>query len=189
MPTTVFAVIIYMAPEAASPLNLDQSFDILLLLGLTTFFIPLLSLGFLKLSSSIKNFELESRKERIMPFLFMTLFYGLTAYMFIFKIRVNDFLTVILISISVLVLSIAIITFYIKVCVHSTAIAAVVGFTLGIIVRMPSASLIYPLIGGIILLGAIMSARLSLNVQTPAEVAIGSGLGFIFGLAPILIFT
>ena len=189
MPTTVFAIILYLAPEAARPLNLDQSQDLLLLLGLTTFFIPLLSLGLLKLSSSIKSFQMGSRRERTVPFFFMASFYGLTAYMFITKIRVNEFLTVILITIATLVFVIALLTVYIKVCVHSAAIAAVVGFMLGIIVKVPSTSLFYPLIGGIIMLGATMSARLSLNVHTPAEVVVGSGLGFIFGIVSILIFT
>ena len=189
MPTTVFAIILYLAPEAARPLNLDQSQDLLLLLGLTTFFIPLLSLGFLKLSSSIKSFQMGSRRERTVPFFFMASFYGLTAYMFITKIRVNEFLTVILITIATLVFVIALLTVYIKVCVHSAAIAAVVGFMLGIMVKVPSTSLFYPLIGGIIMLGATMSARLSLNVHTPAEVVVGSGLGFIFGIVSILIFT
>ena len=189
MPTTVFAIILYLAPEAARPLNLDQSQDLLLLLGLTTFFIPLLSLGFLKLSSSIKSFQMGSRRERTVPFFFMASFYGLTAYMFITKIRVNEFLTVILITIATLVFVIALLTVYIKVCVHSAAIAAVIGFMLGIIVKVPSTSLFYPLIGGIIMLGATMSARLSLNVHTPAEVVVGSGLGFIFGIVSILIFT
>ena len=130
-----------------------------------------------------------SRRERTVPFFFMASFYGLTAYMFITKIRVNEFLTVILITIATLVFVIALLTVYIKVCVHSAAIAAVVGFMLGIIVKVPSTSLFYPLIGGIIMLGATMSARLSLNVHTPAEVVVGSGLGFIFGNVSILIFT
>ena len=109
--------------------------------------------------------------------------------MFITKIRVNEFLSVILIAMATLALAIAIITVYIRVCVHSAALAAVVGFILGIMVKVPATLLIYPLLGGILVLGAVMSSRLSLNVHTLTETGVGSALGFVFGFASIVIFT
>lgn len=189
MPTAMFAVIFYFAPEAAKPLNSEQAPYLLKAVAITTFVIPIISLSTLKFSSTITSFWLENRRERILPFLFMTVFYGLTAYMFIMKIKVNDFMTVILIAMTIMVLVITIITFYWKISVHSTALSGLVGFIIGLSLKVPSAELLYPLVTSIVLTGTVMSARLSLNAHTPSQILGGSMVGLSIGIGSILFFT
>ena len=189
MPTVMFAVIFYFAPEAAKPLNMEQAPFLLLSVALTTFLIPIISLGTLKFTATISNFWLNNRKERILPFFFMTVFYGLTAYMFITKIKVNGFLTVILITMTVMVLVVTLITIYWKISVHSTALSGLVGFILGLMVKVPSTELLYPLVTSILLTGAVMSARLALNAHTPVQILGGSIVGLIMGVGSIVLFT
>ena len=119
----------------------------------------------------------------------MTTFYGLTAYMFISKIKVNDFLTVILITMTLMVLVITIVTIFWKISVHSTALSGLVGFIIGLILKIPSAELLYPLVASILLTGAVMSARLALNAHTPKQILGGSLVGLLMGIGSILFFT
>ena len=189
MPTVMFAVIFYFAPEAAKPLDLDQAPYLLLSVALTTLIIPIVSLSTLRFTSTISSFWLEDRKERIMPFFFMVVFYALTAYMFITKIKVNGFLTVILITMTLMVLAVTLITFYYKISIHSTAIMGLVGFILGLMVKLPSTDLLYPLVISIFLAGTVMTARLALNAHTPGQILAGSLVGLSMGVGSILVFT
>jgi len=141
----------------------------------------------LKFSSFIDSFQLRTRKERVLPFFFIAIFYGVVAYMFISKI--TGLAPVILTAISALAIAIAVVTFYLMICVHSAALAGVVGFILGIMVKFPSTFLFYPLLVGILALGAVMSARLMMNAHTLTEVSVGAGLGFVFCFGSIAIFT
>ena len=189
MPTVMFAVIFYFAPEAAKPLDLDQAPYLLLSVALTTLIIPIVSLSTLRFTSTISSFWLEDRKERIMPFFFMVVFYALTAYMFITKIKVNGFLTVILITMTLMVLAVTLITFDYKISIHSTAIMGLVGFILGLMVKLPSTDLLYPLVISIFLAGTVMTARLALNAHTPGQILAGSLVGLSMGVGSILVFT
>jgi len=189
MPTLIFTVVFYFAPEAAKPLNLDQAPELLLAVALTTILIPAISLGTLRFTSTISSFWLENRNERILPFAFMAVFYGLTAFMFITRIKVNGFLTVILITMTLMVVVVTIVTIYWKISVHATAICGLVGFIIGLSFKVPSTDLLYPLAMSIILAGAVMSARLSLNAHTPGQILVGSIVGLSMGIGSILIFT
>ncbi|MEQ9424479.1 MAG: hypothetical protein RJQ09_08690 [Cyclobacteriaceae bacterium] len=189
MPTALFALILFFAPEAAKPINLAQSPYIILSISLTTFFIPLMSLSMLKVTSTISSIWLENRKERILPFSFMVAFYGITTYMFVSRIQVNEFLTVLLIAMTTIVITLAVISIFIKVSVHSAAISSLVGFIIATIIKVPSSELFFPLVISILVSGALMSARLSLNRNTPFEIVLGTCLGLIIGLSSILLFA
>lgn len=189
MPTTMFAVIFYFAPEAANPINMDQAPYMLLIVALTTILLPVISLSTLRFTSTITSFWLEDRRERILPFFFMAAFYATTAYMFITRIKVNGFLSVILITMTLMVLVITIITFYYKISVHSTALSGLVGFIIGLMIKLPSSQLLYPLVGSIMLTGTVMTARLALNAHTPLQILTGALLGLIMGVSSIILFV
>ena len=189
MPTVMFAMIIYFAPEAAKPLNLDQAPVLLLSLALTTILLPVISLTTLRFTSLISSFWLENRKERVIPFTIMALYYAATAYMFITRIKVNGVLTVILITMTLMVVIITIVTVYWKISVHSTALSGLVGFIIGLSIKVPSAELLYPLIISILFTGAVMSARLALNAHTPNQILAGLVVGLSMGTGSILIFA
>ncbi len=189
MPTAIFAIIFYFAPEAAKPINIEQGPRLIGSIALTTILLPIISLLTLRFTSSISSFWLEDRKERVLPFFIMAVYYGATAYLLISRIPVNDFFTVILITMTLMVVVISLITIYWKISVHSTALCGLVGFILGLILKVPSAELLYPLIASILLAGTVMSARLALNAHTPGQIMGGSLVGFFMGAGSILIFT
>ncbi len=178
MPSYLFLTIIFFAPGAMRPLSEPMMFRVLLIVVATTFLLPLVSIGVLKISVLIKDFLLQDRQDRILPFLFVSLFYGITAYMFYQKLHINDLIFYMLASITALLLLLTAITFFWKISVHSAGLGGLTGILAGIASWHPGYDLLYPVVAAILLTGLVMSARLRLNEHRPAEVYAGAVLGF-----------
>jgi hypothetical protein len=178
MPTYLFAIVILFLPEALQPMSAKVMYYILLLIFITTFMIPLFSILGLKTASTISNLHLENRKERILPFSFIAIFYGITTYLFHTKIEVNDFLLSIFIGATVVVALITLITLFFKISVHAAGTGCMIGSMLAMIYRYPMNQLLWPFCIITLLAGIILSARLALNAHTPDEVYTGFGVGF-----------
>ncbi|UXX80226.1 PA-phosphatase [Reichenbachiella carrageenanivorans] len=179
MPSMTFLIIYWQLPELIKPLTLVT----LPFLFITTFIIPILSVAMLKFSGSVTNFKLDKQEERVMPFSFVTVFYGLTTYLFVFKIQVNEVFALLLIATTLLVSVLTLITVWYKVSIHSAGISGVVGFFLAFGMRFPDSAVLYPLLVLLVVAGLVMSARLKLNAHTPKEVLVGMliGLTICFG--------
>jgi len=178
MPSYVFLMIIFFAPRIMQPLTEAMMFRVLLIVIATTFILPLISIGILKMSMLIRDFLLDNKQDRILPFLFVTMFYGISAYMFYQKVHLNDMIFYILAGITALLLILTSITFFWKISIHSAGLAGLAGFLVGIQYWQPEYDLLYPIVGGILFSGLVMSARLRLNAHWPAEVYAGALLGF-----------
>lgn len=179
MPSMTFLILFWFMPELIKPLTIVT----LPFLFITTFLIPLLSISMLKFSGSISSFKLENREERIMPFSFVSIFYGLTTYLFVFKIQVNEIIALLLVATTILVIVLTIMTFWVKVSIHAAGISGVVGFFLVFGLKFPDSIALYPLLILMICSGMVMSARLQLNAHSPKEILAGmcTGLGICFG--------
>ena len=178
MPSYLFLMIIFFTPRIMQPLTEAMMFRVLLIVIATTFILPLISIGILKMSMLIRDFLLDNKQDRILPFLFVTMFYGISAYMFYQKVHLNDLIFFILAGITALLLILTSITFFWKISIHSAGLAGLAGFLVGIQYWQPEYDLLYPIVGGILFSGLVMSARLRLNAHRPAEVYAGALLGF-----------
>ncbi|MBR9997412.1 MAG: PA-phosphatase [Cyclobacteriaceae bacterium] len=178
MPTYLFIIIILYLPDALQPMSVKVMLYVLLLIFITTFMIPLFSLLGLRTALNISSLHLEKRKERILPFSFITLFYGLTTYLFHTKIEVNDFLLSILLGATVVVGIVTIVTVFYKISVHAAGVGCMLGSMLAMIYRFPTHHLLWQFCMITLLAGIILSARLSLKAHTNSEVYAGFGLGF-----------
>ncbi len=179
MPTYLFLVIILFAPPAFHPLTAYAMYKVVLIIFITTFIIPVLSIGTLKISAFITDFNLFDRKERLLPFLFITCFYGLTAYLFFEKVNLNNLIFVTFASVTVLLLVLSVITVFWKISIHSAGIAGLIGFLWGLKFKYPIHELIYPLVVVTLLAGLVMSSRLKLNAHNPGQVYMGGIIGFL----------
>lgn len=187
MPTIVFFVIFNFAPTLAGGVKNEGVYMLLFAIFITTFVLPLLSIGILKFSSTIPDFYMRTRQERIIPFVFISIFYAITTYMFFPKLRLNEVLIMVMAGITAIVILVTIITFFWKISVHSAGISGAVGFIMALNVLFPHTSLLYPLLALIILAGMVMSARLYLNSHHPNEVLGGCVLGFIVSFLMIYV--
>lgn len=170
------------------PLTEAMMFRVLLIVIATTFIFPLLSIGILKISLLIKDFLLRDKEDRILPFLFVSMFYGITAYMFYQKLHINDLIFSILAGITALLLLLTSITFFWKISLHSAGLAGLAGFLVGLQHWQPGYNLLYPIVAAILLTGVVMSARLQLNEHRPAEVYAGAILGFLICFSTMYFF-
>ena len=90
--TYLFSAFILLDPMLVLPpgYNTFAQWLIVLVVWLTTFAIPALSLGLLKYTGNISSLKLQNRKERLLPFFYITIFYVFTAYYFSRQMLVTD---------------------------------------------------------------------------------------------------
>jgi len=84
MATYLFSTIIFIEPMQLVPpgYNIVAQWLIILVVWLTTFAIPAMSLVLLKFTGNITSLKLHKRQERLIPFFYITAFYFFTAYYF-----------------------------------------------------------------------------------------------------------
>ena len=80
----------------------------------------MLMLG-LRALGSISSLSLPTRRERLMPFFFISMFYALTVYFFSQRLAMNDIIVVMLLAVTILIFLIFLITIKFKISVHSAA--------------------------------------------------------------------
>ena len=178
MPTFLFAILLFYLPEAIQPMSGKVMLYVLMLIFITTFIIPVFSLIGLKTSGTISNFKLARRRERILPFIFITIFYGITTFLFYSKIQVNDMLLSLFVGATLLVAVLTLITFYYKISIHAAGAGCIVGYLFGFTRLFPGFEMNVVLSISILLAGAILTSRLYLKAHTPKE----TYTGFVVGL-------
>ncbi len=132
---------------------------------------------------------MKTKEERVMPFFFITVFYAMCAYLFLFQWKFNPLFGVVMGSITITLLVITIITIIWKISAHSTGVAGVLGFLLAINMKFPDNHLLFPIVFMVMLSGLVMSSRLQLRDHDPKEVYWGYLLGFTISFAAIYFFA
>ncbi len=154
---------------------------------LTTCLIPAFSIFSLRLFSKISSLELTEREERPLPFLFIFIWYSLSTYLFITKLQLGPPFSLIIIAVTALIGLLFLITRWIKISIHSTAIWGSVGIIAALI--LTRGLLIQDFLYVFILLaGLTTSARLYLGYHQPSESWLGSILGFAFCFGAVFLF-
>lgn len=186
--TTILAILFFVTPTIIQPYNENAVWPLLITVFVLTFVMPSLSLLLLKFTRVITSIELEERSERLVPFGFILLYYGLAAYLFFDRLSMSQVLVVIYISISVLIVLLTLLTFFYKVSIHAAGTWGMVGFLFALHLKFPEFPLLWPLIIAIIAAGATSSARLQLNCHSLPEVLIGAGTGLFISFVSIMLF-
>jgi hypothetical protein len=130
------------------------------------------------------------RHDRIIPFVFITLFYLMMTGLFYWKFHIGfqDNVFRFLVIIDLLVIASTLITFFYKISVHSIGICGLLGMLIPLNRVSEDHSLFYRTLAALVVAGLVMSARLQLNVHTLREVLIGGAVGFSVSLLAMLYF-
>ncbi len=170
------------------PLKMDSLFQLLGIIFIVTFIIPVISISTLRFTNLISDFHLNDRNQRIIPFLFITCFYGITAYMFYSKLTVNNLVVTVFITITGLIFILTAITFFWKISVHGAASGGIIGIIT--VLGMQHPVQYFGVILAVVTLmgGLIFYSRLKLNAHTPAQVYAGALLGFTLCFTSIYLF-
>jgi len=142
-----------------------------------TFVLPVLNLYLFHQYGMIASWKMESRNERILPFIFISIVYVLIACLFVYKVHLSVNFTKLLLIIAALVVASTVATFFFKVSVHSLSWWGIVGIVLPLN-NVAGGMLIWPTAFIILIAGLVMSARLKLNAHTLGEVMVGGVMGF-----------
>lgn len=179
MPSYLFLFIMTSATSFLQPLRIESLVEILAIIFIVTFIIPVISIGTLRLTNFISDFHLEDRKQRFTPFLFICCFYAITAYMFYARLSINNLLVIIFFAITFLIILLTIITYFWKISVHGASIGGVAGFIFALGLLHPIVNFPFILAALMVIAGMVLYARLMLNAHTPLQVYSGTALGFI----------
>jgi membrane-associated phospholipid phosphatase len=189
MVTYLFGLFALAFPVGLDPLSMGAHRTFIMLIFGFTFLIPALQIGLLRLLGTIKSLTMEQREERILPFIFISILYGVVTYLFYMQtgVGMRDNLFRFLLIADALVIVSTLTTFVFKVSVHSVAVWGFIGIIVPLNKLNEDGALIYPSILALVIAGLVMSARLQLNAHTPREVLVGSILGMATSLAGMLI--
>ena len=146
-----------------------------------TFVLPAANLFMFKTFGTLPSLHMRTRQERVVPFTLITIIYAVVAAMFFYKVTINVNFNKVMLIIAVLVLVATLATLFIKISVHSMAMAAAVGIMFTLNKAVENGVLLWPTLAVLTLAGLVMSARLYLNAHTPREVLYGSVTGFSIG--------
>lgn len=187
--TYLFGLFYFVLPSAWSPVPLSKATTMLSMLFLVTFLLPAINIYFFKVLGIISSFHMESRRERVMPFIFIAMIYGAVTYMMISRVGIywTDYFMRFFFIIDALVLVSMLITFFYKASIHALALGGIVGIFLPLNKISQDANMLYVTLGLIVVTGVTMSARLQLNAHTPREVLVGGLLGLATGFAGMVI--
>lgn len=190
MATYLCAILMATYPPALDPVRSEIFGGFLLLIFFVTFLLPAINIFIFKIFGTISSIMMVERHDRIIPFVFITLFYLMMTALFYWKFHLGfqDNVFRFLVIIDLLVIASTLITFFYKVSVHSIGICGLLGMLIPLNRVSEDHALFYPTLGVLIVAGIVMSARLHLNVHTLREVLIGGAVGFSVSLLAMAYF-
>lgn len=188
MPTLVFYTILYHIDNSSNLTDEGQR-TVLSLIFLTTCLIPILVILMFRFTKVIKNLQMTDRRERFFPFIFISLFYIITTYLFHQQLPLNPLMSTSLIAITVVVVLTNIITFVWKISAHAAGVVGWLGFiVIYATIHQGNHTLLMPLVAAISLSGIVLWARLYLDAHKPVEIIGGSLIGFFICYGSIYFF-
>jgi membrane-associated phospholipid phosphatase len=187
MPTIIFAILFYLAPESIQNLEefngsarvgmMSLKMGLLLLIFLQTFVLPVFSIYALYRFGLVGDLRMETLADRRIPYLVTVAIYTFVATFFTIKLHQFPEVALIITGIAFSIAAVAIISLYWKISAHAVGISGMLGALLGIAIKYGNNELFYPILGVVLVGGFLLSARLHLNAHTPAQIMAGSILG------------
>jgi membrane-associated phospholipid phosphatase len=151
-----------------------------------TFLLPTVNALILLKLGRIKSLEMETSRERIIPYAGAVLYHFALFYLF-YSAQFPNIFQILILGAAISIFLTLFITFKWKISAHTVGIGGIAGGMLGIIYRLQT-DLIFLFLAAILCSGMIGYARLKLNAHTPAQVYSGFALGFFVELALMFLY-
>ncbi len=177
MPTYCFALLFFTKNYISTFTPPNLKYTILLITFVFTFLLPVINALILLKIGRIKSLQMETTKERIVPFL-STLVYFVAVYYLFYSAGFPNVFIIIILGAGISILFTFIINFWWKISIHAVGSGGLLGIVLGIIYRLQLDMNIFFMFT-ILLVGIIGYARLKLNTHSPSQIYTGILLGFI----------
>jgi membrane-associated phospholipid phosphatase len=197
MPTIIFVILFYVAPESIQNLELfniqarvgvmSLKTGLLLLIFLQTFVLPVFSIYALHRFGFVGDLLMKTLEDRRIPYLVTVIIYTFVATFFTLKLKQFPEVGLIMIGIAFSIASVAVISLYWKISAHAVGVSGMLGVFIGIAIKFGNNELFYPILVVIIVAGFLLSSRLHLNAHTPAQIIAGTFLGLIVSLSVVIL--
>ena len=189
MPTYFFSFMAWALPTSLEPVGAELQPKFLLFIFIVTCLLPFLNVGIFKAFGTIQTYAMPNRRERLMPFVFISAIYVAVTYLFHLhgKMNLNDNFMKFMVIIDMFVFVATVATFFFKVSVHSICVWGLIGILVPLNKITEMNTIFYPTVGVIALAGLIMAARLKTGAHNSREVMWGAVLGLGSGVAGMLL--
>jgi membrane-associated phospholipid phosphatase len=148
---------------------------IFIIVFITTCLLPLAFLPLFMYQNLLKDFEMPTIKERIIPFSTMTILYFM-GYLILNQMDVPSTIGNVLLAGAITILIMLLITLRWKISAHMAGIGALTGAIIVFSYYLKTNLVIF-LLGSIFIAGLLGTSRLILNHHTPTQIYSGFGLG------------
>ncbi len=148
---------------------------IFIIVFITTCLLPLAFLPLFMYQNLLKSFEMETIKERIVPFATIGILYFI-GYLIMYQMDIPSTLANILLAGTITIFIALLITLKWKISAHMAGIGALTGAILAFSYILETNFIIF-LLGAIFIAGLLGTSRLILKHHTPTQIYAGFGLG------------
>lgn len=189
MGTYLCGTLMLTLPSSLDPVRPVNFTGFLMLIFLVTFMLPVINLFIFKIFGTIPSLAMPERRDRIVPFAFISLFYFTMTYLFYWKFGIDyqDNIFRFLLIMDFLVLGATLVTIRYKISVHSLAICGLLGILIPLNKVSEDNRLLYATTICLVVAGFVMSSRLQLNAHTPREILVGGLFGFSISFVSMLV--
>lgn len=182
MPTLGIALILNLDTYFRFSISAELKNFILGLIFVNTFCFPILILFFLKSRKTISSFQLDNRKERIIPFAISSIFFIFT-YNVIQKTTLPPIILSIFLGITLSIISAFLISFFNKISIHMVGISGTLAALIALFLKF-SASYFYEITIVVLVWGLVGFSRLKLKKHNHQEIYFGAFVGIICVFIP-----
>ena len=178
VPVYVVAFLLFIHPDAFTGFSADARFKTLLIIGVNVVFFPLLAVLLLRAVGFISSIHLITRRDRIIPYIAVGIFYFWAYTVFKEQPQYPDLLVFFLLGIFLASSAGLLANIYFKVSMHALGMGGMVGFFVVLFFKQ-SILMSWPLALSILLAGAVCTARLMVSTHKPRDLYLGLLLGML----------
>lgn len=186
-PTLLFSLMFF-GVDGLMPISFELKQQLLFLIFLFTFGVPMLGIYLLYLVGYVRNLQMHDRSDRILPMMLTSGIYLGITWLFQQNMRNGTALIVLMAAITVALLCATVISLFWKISAHAIGGGGMLGSLLALAYLFPQSQLLYPTAAVSLAVGALLTARLHLNAHTPAQIWAGATLGGVVGFVTIFVF-
>lgn len=177
MPVYLIAVLMNLNVFFALMIPDDAKWRIIVLVLITSAIFPVITIYGMYRLGLVKNLSLDSREERLYPYIATMIFFFLSCYL-IWQINISPVYYYCLLGASILALITFIINIFWKISAHTISVGGVAGILIGLQAIL-LINLFWLLAIVILISGAIGFARLRTGSHTQAQIYTGYIVGFL----------
>jgi len=168
---TIGMLILFNSGSVLEYLPFQAKKIILLVVGVSTFILPLTFVPFFIFQKIIKNVQMENNRERLIPFFVTSVLYVFCYYLLV-RLGAPQTISKFLLAASTTVIILFFFSFKWKISAHMMGIGGLTGALIAVSFRL-NVNLEYFIIGTIFVAGLIGFSRLILKTHTPCQIYTG----------------